>query len=350
MIRFGVRCVVICLLVIIASDQSCDARGCRTVKPRCRRQFVACQSSAQASMMTTIVGLQSPQAAPAPVVADQPVTIESQPDGLVVKIQGKAFTVFHQGGALRKPYFWPVVAADGALLTRPIDPNEKDHPHHKGIWLSVDEVNDIKFWVERGKIATREITSTSGNPAKIQLRNEWLKDETTPVLIEQTTISIYPDRLITYDTTLSTPKNQLVRFDDTKEGLLGIRIAQSMREKEGGSVINSEGQKTTQVCWGQPAKWVDYSGPVNGKTYGVTLMDHPGNFRPSRYHVRDYGLFSVSPFGEGAYQNDKEKAKPVILDDATPSLRIRYGLYIHDGSAADNKLAATYDEFLQATK
>ncbi|WP_010586055.1 DUF6807 domain-containing protein [Schlesneria paludicola] len=282
--------------------------------------------------------------------AEEPVTIESNPDGLVVKIQGEEFTVFHNDPSQAKPYFWPVKAADGTILTRPIDPNEKDHPHHRGMWLSVDEVNDIRFWAERGKIVNREVKSSSGNPAKIHLRNEWLKSEGVPTLLEQTTISIYPNRLITYETTLTRPTNQLVRFDDTKEGFLGFRIAQSMREKEGGTVINSEGQKTTAECWGRPARWVDYTGNVNGKTYGVAIMDHPANFRPSRYHVRDYGLFSVSPFGEGAYQNDKGKAKPVILDDVTASLRFRYGLYIHSGPVADAKVPEAYNQFLQSTK
>ena len=285
----------------------------------------------------------------ATALAEDAVTIESQPETLVVKIRGTEFTVFHHGDSLRKPYFWPVKAQDGTIITRPIDPNEKDHPHHKGIWFSVDEVNDIKFWAERGKIATREIKSASGNPGQIHLRNEWLGHNGQPALIERTTISIHPNRLITYDVTLSAPVNQLVRFDDTKEGLFGIRIAQSMREKEGGMVFNSDGKKTTQECWGRPAKWVDYTGNVDGKSYGVTIMDHPGNFRPSRYHVRDYGLFSISPFGEGAYQNDKEKAKPVILDDVTPSLRIRYALYVHDGPADAGKLTETYSQFLQAT-
>lgn len=286
----------------------------------------------------------------AAVHAEEPVTIESNPDGLIVKIKGEEFTVFHNAPTQAKPYFWPVKAADGTIITRPIDPNEKDHPHHRGMWLSVDEVNDIRFWAERGKIANREVKSSSGNPAKIHLRNEWLKSEGVPALLEQTTISIYPNRLITYETTLTRPTNQLVRFDDTKEGFFGIRVAQSMREKEGGTVINSEGQKTTAECWGRPARWVDYTGNVNGKTYGVAIMDHPGNFRPSRFHVRDYGLFSVSPFGEGAYQNDKEKAKPVILDDATPSLRFRYGLYVHSGPAADAKVQEAYSQFLQSTK
>ena len=284
------------------------------------------------------------------VQADEPVTIEQRPEGVVVKVGSEEFTVFHHDNSLPKPYFWPVRAADGAIITRPIDPNEKEHPHHRGLWLSVDEVNDIRFWAERGKILNREITTKSGNPGQIKLKNDWVGRDGEPVLIEQTTISIFPNRLITYDTIIGPPKGRLARFDDTKEGFFGFRVAQSMREVVGGTVKNSEGQKTTKECWGKPARWVDYVGDVDGKSYGVTIMDHPGNFRPSRYHVRDYGLFSASPFGEGAYQNDKEKAKPVILDDVTPSLHFRYGFFVHSGPETDEKLNETYNQFLQATK
>ena len=282
--------------------------------------------------------------------AKDEVTIEAGTERIVVKIAGEEFTVFHHGASLPKPYFWPVRAPDGAILTRPIDPNEKEHPHHRGIWLSVDEVNDIKFWAERGRITTREVKFQSGNPATIHLINDWMGTDGTPTLIETTNISIYPSRLMTYDFTLAPPAGKLARFDDTKEGLFGIRIAQSMREKEGGKVVNSEGKKTTQECWGQPARWVDYTGMVEAREYGVTIMDHPNNFRPSRYHVRDYGLFSISPFGEGAYQNDPAKSKPVILDDATPSIRLRYGLYIHPGNAVDGHVTDAYEQFLKSTK
>jgi hypothetical protein len=336
------KCVGICsLIALIASADVCDARGrrpCRPVRVRC------CPSSAVACCGTVLA------AQPGSIAPQDAVTLEKHPDNVVVKIGGQEFTVLHYGDSVRKPYFLPVKGKDGAILTRPIDPNEKEHPHHKGFWLSVDEVNEIKFWVEREKIVTRNLIATSGNPATIQLRNEWIDASGTPVLLENTTISIYADRLITYDITLSRPAGKTVVFGDTKEGFFGIRIAQSMREKEGGSVFNSEGQKTTQACWGQTAKWVDYTGQVDGKTYGVTIMDHPNNFRPSRYHVRDYGLFSVNPFGEGAYQNDKDKAKPVTLDDTLPSLRIRYALYVHDGASSATDLTKVYQQFVETTK
>ena len=282
------------------------------------------------------------------VRAEERVTIEPNQEGIVVKIGGEEFTVFHHGPSLPKPYFWPVRGPGGAILTRPIDPNEKEHPHHRGIWLSVDEVNDVKFWAERGRINTRDVKFHSGNPGTIHLINDWIGIDGTPALIETTKISIYPNRMITYDVIVAPPAGKLARFDDTKEGFFGIRVAQSMREKEGGIVVNSEGKKTTQECWGQPARWVDYTGKVDSGEYGVALMDHPNNFRPSRYHVRDYGLFSLSPFGEGAYQNDPAKSKPVILDDVTPSIRLRYGLYIHQGNAAAANVAGAYEQFLKA--
>ena len=37
------------------------------------------------------------------------------------------------------------------------DPLYYDHPHHKGIWLSVDEINGIKFWNENGIIENKSI-------------------------------------------------------------------------------------------------------------------------------------------------------------------------------------------------
>ena len=264
-------------------------------------------------------------------------------------IGSEIFTVLHIGPEWAKPFLAPVQAPGGAVITRAIgDPEDKDHPHHKGIWFSVDEVNDVKFWAEAGKIVNVKTETTAGNPAIIKLKNHWLGKDNLPIVIETTTISIFPSRLMIYDATFTAAVDK-VRFDDTKEGLFGIRVATTMREKVGGIVTNAEGKKGTKECWGQPSKWVDYTGPVNGKEYGVAIMDHPSNFRPSRYHVRDYGLFSVSPFGEGAYQNDKAKAQPVTLDNGQ-SLRLKYGLHVHAGNAAEGKVAAAYEQFLKATK
>lgn len=271
-------------------------------------------------------------------------------DQVQVLIDGQEFTIFHFAKSQPKPYFSPVRAADGTIVTRPLDdPNDKDHPHHKGIWNSIDEVNGNKHWAEKQKIVTQsvELPITSGPFARLKAVNHWNNDAGEPVLVETAVVDIHANRLMVFDFTFEKAKEDVV-FEDTKEGLFGVRLATSMREKAGlgGLIVDSEGRQTMKNAWGQRSKWVDYSGPVDGKTYGIAIFDSPENFRPSRYHVRDYGLFSVSPFGEGAYQNDKDGARPVHLNAEHPSLKLRYGLYVHSGDVTRGRVADVYSLFL----
>src|SRR5690606_17007831 len=186
-----------------------------------------------------------------------------------------------------------------------------DHPHHKGIWLSVDEVHGIKFWNEESPIRNQnlEIIKAQGDdkePAVMKVTNHWLGKDEKPILEETTTIRIFPNRLMVYD--IHFKALQEMSFEDTKEGLFGIRLPNSMREMVGGGpVVNAQGEETTKATWGTTSPWIDYSGTVGTQTYGATLMDHPDNFRPSRYHVGDYGLFSINPFGESSYTGGKEE-------------------------------------------
>lgn len=243
-------------------------------------------------------------------------------------------------------------------VTRLIDPDPPtglerthplyyDHPHHKGIWLSIDEVNDIRFWAEDGVIrnAGIEILESHGNPARFRVTNHWLGGDGKPVAIETTTISVFANRLLAYDITFAADEIP-VTFDDTKEGLFGIRMPNSMREFiSEGPVTNSEGTVGTPDLWGKPTAWIDYVGAIGDHSFGVTLMDHPDNFRPSRYHVRDYGLFSINPFGEAAYSRGEEEAKPVTLQPGE-TLNLRYGLYVHAGGVEEGRVAEVYDQFV----
>ena len=272
-------------------------------------------------------------------------------DTIAVTIDGHDFTTYHFAKTLPKPFFSPVKAADGTLLTRPIvgEDYKGDHPHHKGIWVSVDEVNDIKFWAEKGKIENRgiKLIAADGNPAKLKVENHWLGEDGNAVLVETTAISIFANRMLAYDISLHMVSGD-VHFKDTKEGLFGVRIAESMREDKGaGIVTNADGKKATKECWGQRSAWVDYTGPADGKTVGVAVFDHPQNFRPSRYHVRNYGLFSVSPFGEGAYSNGQEKpVSDLFKKDSV--VRLRYGIYFHAGDAVAANVPSVYQQFLKA--
>lgn len=276
--------------------------------------------------------------------ADETVDLVKKENAVDVKIGGKDFTTLHLGKSQPKPYFSPVRAADGAIITRRLE-NPEDHPHHKGIWCAIDEVNKLGFWAEKAKIENQSVQLTAANPAKIAVVNHWLDEAGKPLVIETTEVSIFPNRLLAFDIKF-TAADKPVTFGDTKEGLFGIRVADTLRGKAGGKIVNAEGLHGEKECWGQESKWVDYAGTVGGKMYGVTLMDNPQNFRKSRYHVRDYGLFTISPFGQKAYTNDKLAADPLVLEPGK-SVRLRYGLSVHTGDTEQAQVPATYEFYVK---
>ena len=272
-------------------------------------------------------------------------------DTLDVTIDGKHCATYNFGMDLPKPFMLPIRTAAGVVINRELgDKSDADHPHHKGLWVSVDEINEQKHWAEKAPIVNTaaRVLSSNGESATLEVINEWQNAETKESeVIETTRITIHSNRLLVYDITFTTNKEEAI-FEDTKEGLLGFRVAPSMKEKNGGHVVSSDGTRGTKACWGQQFPWIDYVGDVDGKTAGVALMDHPSNPRPSRYHVRDYGLFSISPFGDKAYTSGKEEAKPLHLKKGE-SFRVRYGVFLHDGDTETANVAKTYEQFLRVT-
>ena len=288
--------------------------------------------------------------------ASADVALKRGKDVVHVLIDGKPFTDYVTSKELPKPFFADVTAPDGTVISRPVPPPKgEDHPWHKGLFVAVDQINKERHWAELSKIENEsvELVKSEGNPAVLKVTNKWTAmkegqfEPGSLIVTEVTTISIYENRLLVYEIEFKAGDTPL-EFGDTKEGLFGFRMMHTMREKEGGTVINSEGVKTAKACWGKPAAWVDYFGPVDGKVHGITLMDSPKNFRPSRYHVRDYGLFSINPFGVHSYTGgelppDHAHVKP------HESLKLTYGCYIHQGDTEEGDVPAAYQQFLKVT-
>jgi len=119
--------------------------------------------------------------------------------------------------------------------------------------------------------------------------------------------------------------------------MFGVRVASSMdvKAKKGGKITNAEGV-TDLDAWGKASPWVDYIGPVAGKTVGVAILNHPGSFRyPTTWHVRDYGLFAANPFG---WHDFGRKEAGTYTVPAGQSIRFGYRVILHEGDTASARL------------
>jgi hypothetical protein len=114
--------------------------------------------------------------------------------------------------------------------------------------------------------------------------------------------------------------------------MCSVRVAGTIKETAGGTMVNSNGQVGMKEAWGKKACWVDYSGKVDEKIVGLTIMDGPTNFRhPTTWHARDYGLLTANPFGLSYFTRDKKnngsktwkKGETVVW---------RYRLLLHEGN------------------
>ena len=114
-----------------------------------------------------------------------------------------------------------------------------------------------------------------------------------------------------------------VTLKDTKEaGLCSLRLPKPISDNP--TLTNAAGQTGEKDTWGKPAPWCDISGQINGKPYGVAVLDHPSNPRhPTRWHVREYGLLSANPFGLHDY--DKKANPPGAGNRTAPARRAPWG-------------------------
>jgi hypothetical protein len=115
--------------------------------------------------------------------------------------------------------------------------------------------------------------------------------------------------------------------------------------KNGGAIRASTGEKNEKKVRGRSAPWCDFSGVIDGKRAGVTLMADPKNFRPSWYHARDYGLLVVNSFGRRALTGGDASRVTVKRGE---TLRLRFGVLLHSAKASEPvMIESAYRDFLQ---
>lgn len=258
-----------------------------------------------------------------------------------------------------KPFLFPLIGPTGTRLTRayPMEDvagEDRDHPHQRSFWFTHGKVNGIDFWSEtpgHGHIRQRSLVVQAfdhGSVANVRTRNVWQGPDGKEICEDQRTFRFYclaSPRILDFEITIHAHRGP-VTFGDTKEGTFGLRLASSMdvKRKTGGKITNAEGLNDLEA-WGKASPWVDYTGPVEGRTVGVAILNHPESFRyPTTWHVRDYGLFAANPFGWHDF--GLGKSGDYTIPDGG-SIRFRYRLILHEGPTDAARLPAAFRAFAE---
>jgi hypothetical protein len=269
---------------------------------------------------------------------------------LRISIDGEYFTSYVFDESYAKPFIGPIVGPFGHWITR-LDPEIREHPHHRSIWVAIGDVNGIDTWNEPEGRYGRQLHRgfgyvVSGSVCgEFSTTNTWTTFDGSPLVDETRTVSVYKtpawQRIIDIDIVFTASYGKVV-FGRTKEaGPLGIRVAESMKVTNGGMIENSVGAISESETWGKRAHWCDYSGKVEGHHLGIAAFDHPSNSGyPTYWHVRDYGLMAPNNF---------YFVGPVTLEQGE-SVRYRYRVITHLGSAEVGKVGQRFLDYAYPPK
>ena len=261
----------------------------------------------------------------------------------------------------RVPYLYPLTSPSGANIARhwPMENDapteEKDHPHHRGLWLSHGDVNGCDFWAgmvgKKDAIirADKVATGLTEHSAILDTKLTWTGDGVELLHEDRSHRFTRPDpktlRIDVYSSLTAVADK--VTFGDTKEGTFAIRTDRTLRVKgkEAKATLTNSKGKTNLTVWGERAKWAAYTGPDElGQPVVVAIIDSSLSFRhPTYWHARDYGMLAANPFGIHDFKKMKDKSLGNHILRKHESIQLRYTLILHQGTLESANLEAIQD-------
>ncbi len=285
--------------------------------------------------------------------------VKTEQGSIEVHIGDQPFTEYHYGLGLQKPIFHPVRSPRGNLVTRQYPmkfgvPGERtDHWHHESLWFTFGDVNGVDFWARipprrdhsgSGKIVHTGFSQLeSGDAGILKASADWVAPD-GKVLLKQQTKAVFRgsanlrqiDLLIELHTA-----GEAITFGDTKEGMLGFRVAAPLREDQTGHYFDAKGRTREAEVWGKRSPWVAISGTVNDEPVTVAILNYPKSAGfPTYWHARGYGLFAANPFGRKDFV---EGSEPVNFQlEEGESAFFGYRILIYSGKATPEQLEGQF--------
>lgn len=263
-----------------------------------------------------------------------------------VTIDGKFFTSYIFSSDEKYPFFYPVNGPlSGGSVT---SMRNGEYPHHSSLFFGCDLVNGGNYWqegLERGRIISvnAEILKEGRDSVVISDECIWSRPgAASPVkdsrkfIITLSSASVYQiDVEITMEMLMD------VHIRKTNHSLFSARMAADLSVKNGGSMVNSQGDKGEKETFGKPAPWMDYCGKRGEFIEGLAILQHPANpWYPSPWFTRDYGFISPTPMFWP--QNGEETSLK-----RGEMLRLRYRVFVHGGNTDEAKIAELFEKYKQ---
>lgn len=280
---------------------------------------------------------------------------------VVVQWNDQWITALNQGPF--RSYLYPVFTPGGVAVTTdgPID-----HPHHQSVWIGADHVYcKLPYATNAFEEATYNFylgeTFQGRAPGRIigvNLRSEeigadhlrisqtlewqgpeeWGAKPRRTIAIERRVLDFRPSQDAHYLDIHSCLKPTEWDFciGPTRHAYLGIRLAEGLREIDGGIVTDAAGRRGSATINGRSSDWVAVSGTSpSGQKAGLAVFPHPSS-SGHPWHVSEYGTISVNPFA----LERKEVRRGSQLEVAAR-------LVLHDGDILDPSVADRFACFQQ---
>ena len=295
----------------------------------------------------------------AEATAAETIEFRSEPDKVIITAGNQPVATYvYADQEISRPYFAHVHVPGAVQVTRNHPPqagvDRVDHgTFHPGIWMAFGDINGQDYWRNKARVQHErfiEPPKANGSTGFFVVQNSYCRtDAPDQIVCQETcryTISIEPaGYLLICDSAFRSPKE--FAFGDQEEMGLGVRLATPITVKSGGKITDAFGRVNEKGIWGKSSPWCDYGGKIDGREVGILVMSDESNFRPSRYHVRDYGLLTSNPFGQKVF-GDQQASRVVV--PANDTLRLRFGVLLHASSDQELDRQAAFDSFLRRLK
>ena len=276
----------------------------------------------------------------------KPVKIQVKKDGLLVTVNSKPLLFYHTREVMPPPdsplyyrrsgFIHPLYSPGGKILT---DDFPAGHIHQHAIFITWPNTlfrkEFLDFWNQQLQTGTVEhveiLKITQGSVvSQLRLKLRHKSSKYGEVLSEIWTLTFYPftdhflfdlesEQVNTTPDTLFLNANHYggLAFRGSKQWNPDDKIS----FKNAWQILTSEGIRDT-LANGTHARWVDASGDVDSEVNGVTIFNHPSNFRyPQALRVHPtMPYWAYAPAVDGAF----------TINPGIP-YRSRFRYFVHRG-------------------